>query len=338
MRTKFLYAAFAAMLVSAGTFAQSIHFSQFYNSPMLVNPANTALLPEHDYRIGTNYRNQWASVPVPYNTFSLYTDMQALKSEEKYNCFGVGFALFTDKAGDGMLSLTRGDLNLAYHLQMGTNSILSLGAAAGFVQRSLNFDKLTYDFQWDGETFSPSNPNGEKTGILKTSYANVSAGFNYSYFTDLVFVKIGGGVANVNQPKESLLGTGTNTVGMRPTANVDVTFLASKNLIINPAVYYAQQKDAFELIYGSLFRFNIEPGAENPTQLIFGGYHRLGDAVVGVLGIKWNSFQVMANYDHTMSKLAPYNNGKGAMEFSIIYQGLYPSSANSKNLLGCPRF
>ena len=62
-------------------------------------------------------------------TFSLYADMQALKSEEKYNCFGVGFALFTDKAGDGMLSLTRGDLNLAYHLQMGANSILSLGAA-----------------------------------------------------------------------------------------------------------------------------------------------------------------------------------------------------------------
>jgi type IX secretion system PorP/SprF family membrane protein len=338
MNKRILHIAIAALLVSTGAAAQSIHFSQFYNAPMLMNPALTALLPEHDYRLGANYRNQWASVPVPYSTFSAYADMQALKSEEKYNCFGVGFSLFTDRAGDGLLSLTNGNVSLAYHLQMGQSSILSFGATGGYVQRSLNYDKLTYDFQWDGTTFNAGRANGEKTGVVKTNYGTLSAGVNYTYFSDVLFLKIGGGVMNVNQPKETFYSTGTNEIGMRPTGSVDVTAKLSTNMIINPSVYYAQQKDAYELVFGSLFRYNVQPGATAPTQVIFGGYHRLGDAVIGVIGLKWNDLQVMANYDHTISKLGPYNSGKGAMEFSIIYTGLYPSSGGMKTTLGCPRF
>jgi type IX secretion system PorP/SprF family membrane protein len=338
MRKNLLYIVMALAGLPLMSAAQSMHFSQYYNAPLLLNPANTALLPEHDYRIGSNYRNQWASVPVPYSTFSLYTDMQALKSPEKYNCFGVGFGLFTDRAGDGQLSLTRADFALAYHLQMGQSSILSLGGSAAYIQRSINYDKMTYDFQWNGETFNANNPNGEgKNGIVKTNYANICVGLNYSYFSDIVFLKISGGLGNVNQPKESFYNS-TNAVGMRPTANVDLTMKVAPGVIINPSIYYATQKDAMELIYGSLFRFNIQPGAEKPTQFILGGYHRMGDAVIGVMGLQWNDFQVMANYDHTLSKLAPYNNARGALEFSVIYQGVYPSSPQNRRTLGCPRF
>lgn len=326
------------MGLSLGASAQSMHFSQYYNAPMLLNPANTALLPEHDYRIGTNYRNQWASVPVPYSTFSLYTDMQVIKSDEKFNCFGIGFALFTDRAGDGLLSLTRGEANLAYHLQMGQSSILSLGGSVGYVQRSLNYDRLTYDFQWNGETFSPSNPNGELNGVIKTNYATVGVGLSYSYFNDVVFLKFSGGVNNVNQPKESFYGTGINELGMRPTGNLDFIIKVASNVIVNPSVFYANQKGAYELMYGTLFRFNITPDNDRPTQFIIGGYHRMGDAAVGAMGLQWNNFQFMANYDHTISKLGPYNRGKGAMEFSIIYQGVYPSSPQNRRTLGCPRF
>ena len=333
----YLLIAFAGLPVLVS--AQSMHFSQYYNAPLLMNPANTALLPEHDYRIGSNYRSQWASVPVPYSTFSLYSDMQLIKSEEKFNCFGLGAAIFTDRAGDGQLGLTRGDLSFAYHLQAGDNSIISLGASGGYVQRSINYDKLSYDFQWNGETFNVNNPSGEPNrGIIKTNYATVAAGLSYSYFSDVIFLKFSGGAANVNQPKETFYSTGTNEVGLRPTADIDLVAKLSSNVIINPSVYYANQKDAFELIYGSLFRFNIEPGKSSPTQLILGGYHRLGDAVVGVMGLAWRDLQFMANYDHTLSKLAPYNNAKGALEFSLIYMGVYPSSSVNRKTLGCPRF
>ena len=49
--------------------SQDLHFSQFMNSPLLINPANTGFIPDGDFRLGANYRNQWASVSAfPYKS------------------------------------------------------------------------------------------------------------------------------------------------------------------------------------------------------------------------------------------------------------------------------
>ena len=55
-------------------YAQDLHFSQYFNSPLLVNPANTGFNPDYDFRVGGNYRNQWANVGNPYKTMSLWGD------------------------------------------------------------------------------------------------------------------------------------------------------------------------------------------------------------------------------------------------------------------------
>ena len=52
--------------------AQDLHFSQYFNAPILVNPANTGFNPDNDYRIGGNYRNQWSAVGSPYKTMSVW--------------------------------------------------------------------------------------------------------------------------------------------------------------------------------------------------------------------------------------------------------------------------
>ena len=63
-------------------FAQDLHFSQFMNSPLSTNPANTGFMPEGDYRLGVNYRNQWSSImSIPYKTMSAFGDVQVLQNE-----------------------------------------------------------------------------------------------------------------------------------------------------------------------------------------------------------------------------------------------------------------
>ncbi len=48
---------------------QDLHFSQFFNNPLLTNPANTGFIPDADYRLGASYRNQYSNImAVPYNT------------------------------------------------------------------------------------------------------------------------------------------------------------------------------------------------------------------------------------------------------------------------------
>src|SRR3569623_68854 len=84
--------------------AQDLHFSQYYNAPLLVNPANTGFNPDYDYRVGGNYRNQWASVGNPYKTMSVWGDTKLFANRFEDGWMGVGVSLLKDVAGSGSLS------------------------------------------------------------------------------------------------------------------------------------------------------------------------------------------------------------------------------------------
>ena len=63
------------MCFSGSVFGQDLHFSQFMNSPLTTNPANTGFIPGGDYRVGINYRNQCSSImAIPYKTMSAFGD------------------------------------------------------------------------------------------------------------------------------------------------------------------------------------------------------------------------------------------------------------------------
>jgi type IX secretion system PorP/SprF family membrane protein len=343
---KIAFAAAFIILLLGGWYsccqAQSIHFSQFYNAPMLLNPANTGLMPEYDYRAGLNYRNQWAVIPVPYNTFSAFADCRigANRATNKKNWLGVGIAFFNDVAGDGNLSLMSVQGSLAYHLELSSASMISLGFSGAHASRSVNYDQLTFDGQWDGATFNKTFPNGEKTGLIQTQYNTMGVGLNFAYYpTDMVYCKLGVGVNNVNTPVESFYNS-TNKIGMRPMANLDIFFNTGPVFVVNPSVYYATQSGATEIVAGSLFRANLGGvNADVVTQLILGGFLRLGDAAIGAIGFQYGTVQLLASYDFTISGLAPYNGTYGALEFSLIYQGAYDRHKyDVKSMLGCPRF
>lgn len=341
MKKKFLYSLLVVGLLAVNVLkAQDIHFSQYYNAPMLLNPANTALMPDNDFRVGANFRNQWASIPVPYNTFSAYADFKAAVNEgynDKSSWLGIGAALFNDKAGNGNLSLTRVEAFLAYHLELGATSMLSFGLSGGYSQRSVDYNNLTFDTQWDGFSFNSSMANGERNYVMKTNFYDVGAGINYAYFpTDNTYIKIGAGVSNINQPKESFYGM-NNQLAMRPFGNVDGLFRINATWIINPSVYYTLDKKASELVFGSLFRVYLTGHEQNSTQLILGAFHRLNESIIGAAGFQWGNLEFLSSYDATTSSLAPYNGTAGAIEFSIIYQGSY-KGAGGRRMYNCPRF
>ncbi|MFI5195989.1 MAG: PorP/SprF family type IX secretion system membrane protein [Chitinophagales bacterium] len=342
MRNVLLVVVALCMICSKVAIGQGIHFSQYYNTPMLLNAANTGLMPDNDYRLGMNYRNQWAAIPVPYNTFSAWGDCKIggnANNTNHNNWLGIGFAFFSDKAGDGNLSLGLIQGDLAYHLQLSEFTMLSLGLSGAYAQRSVNYDNLTFDAQWDGFTFNGNMPNGEKVGILKTTYYTIGSGLNFAWFpNEFVYTKLGIGLTNINKPVETFYKGGTNTLDYRPSGNLDMLFRTGPVLIINPSVYYSTQSGASELLAGSLFRILLNDSKQAPAQLILGSFIRLGDAAIGVAGVQISRWQFMASYDFTMSALAPYNASYGALEFSLIYQGPYHPDQGITKAFSCPRF
>lgn len=318
--------------------AQGIHFSQYYNAPLLLNPANTGLMSQEDYRLGVNYREQWKSIPVPYKTVSAYGDLQAFRNANSTNWMGLGFAFFNDAAGDGKLTLSRGDLSIAYHVQAGETFMVSAGFYAAMASRSVDYNKLTFDLQWDGFEFNKNNSSGEQLNIIKTSFFDLGAGINFSYFpNELVFIKLGGGVAHINNPKETFYEQ-TNQLAIRPTGNLDAMLIIDENFTLNPSVYYSSQRGASEILAGTLIYINLGGDKSGRFSLIAGGHYRVKEAAVLSFGLQWAGLRVMSSYDYTTSGVGADIKGKGALEFGLVYQGKYGERLHSAKNMNCPRF
>ena len=97
--------------------AQDIHFSQFYMSPLNLNPAMTGVM-NCKTRFVANYRNQWASVlkANAYNTYSASYDQKVPVGREDY--FGIGGSLWGDVAGESRFGTTQGRISLSYSKKM----------------------------------------------------------------------------------------------------------------------------------------------------------------------------------------------------------------------------
>lgn len=320
--------------------AQGLHFSQFNNAPLLTNPSNTGLMHDADYRVGVNFRNQWNTIPVKFTTFSAFGDIQLKKDNDANGWFGIGGAIFSDKAGDGILSLTQGQLTVAYHQKINYSSMISVGFGGAFMQRSLDFNKMSYDMQWNGFGFNTGLPNGENNKNERTSYADVSAGVSYAVFPhEDLFAKFGFGLMHVNRATESFY-EDKNKLGLRPTIGAEVIYKFSKDWIIHPSVYGSMQKGSYELIIGTDFAYNISKFNSNrPTIFSMGVYYRLQDAVIASVAYEFAGLKMQFSYDVTTSGLSKANNSNGAFEFSLIYKGLFGrNQQSSKGGFNCPRF
>jgi type IX secretion system PorP/SprF family membrane protein len=113
--------------------AQDLHFSQFFNSPLSTNPANTGFIPDGDYRLGVNFRDQWSSImAVPYKTMSAFGDLKIMKISDLTGWVGIGGLVLRDVAGSGNLTSTKLYGSVAYHHILGFSSLFSLGFNVGY--------------------------------------------------------------------------------------------------------------------------------------------------------------------------------------------------------------
>jgi len=124
---------------------QDLHFSQFYNSPLSTNPANTGFIPDADYRFGLLYRNQWSSImAMPYKTMSAFADAQLMRDKFDNGWLGVGAFVQSDVVGSGSLRSTKVYGSLAYHQMLGLSSLLSAGFNLGWANKRINPAELKF--------------------------------------------------------------------------------------------------------------------------------------------------------------------------------------------------
>jgi type IX secretion system PorP/SprF family membrane protein len=320
------------------TSAQDLHFSQFFNSPLVTNPANTGFIPDADYRLGANYRNQWSSVmSVPYKTMSAFGDAQFFRDKLENGWLGLGGLILNDKAGTGSLTSTKVYGSVAYHQMLGLSSLLSAGFNIGWANKHINESKLKFPDQFDGKFFDSKLPTSVSFTNNYVSYMDMHVGMNYAYFPDEnVYINAGYSIQHVNRPKETFFGDNSafGRIPMRHTGFVNGIFKLNDRVIINPNAYFTTQAKATDLVLGLNANYNLSQFGEQ--QLIAGVYYRLGDAIVPMVGLEVAKIQFTFSYDVTLSALSKYNGYRGASEFSIIKKGFYPDNVDRASI--CPKF
>lgn len=302
--------------------SQDIHFTQFYASPLTLNPT-LAGVNEGTYRVAAIYRNQWQSVTVPYTTYGFSFDSRILQGKLKNNKLGVGLNLNADRSGTGKLFFMQAQVSLAYNMSLDKagKHYIGLGLQGGYVQKSLQYNLLSFPSQYNGSDFDLTLPNNETFAANSTSYIDVNAGILWhSQLGERVGAFAGFTYSHINRPRETFLGS-TNKLSSRYTGHGGVKIKASEKIYITPNFIYQYQNKAQEIFLGSGIEYHVQ--VKNiPMVFGVGGWYRLKDA--GSISIVAEVKRIRAGfaYDINSSSLKPASNLRGAYEIYLMYTGL----------------
>jgi len=308
---------------------QDLHFSQFWNSPLLHNPS-FAGKSDGDLRAIVNYRSQWGSVTTnPFKTFGANVDMR-INSSAKDNFFAGGISMYTDVAGESKMRTTLVNLAAAYHLKVNDQNYISGGLQAGINQKSIDGSELRFDNQFDGEGHNPILNSNEVYTNLSEIKPAVSAGISYMWSnafgktttrTGVAKKKINVGLAVHHFNSPSFNFADQERLGTKYIANMEGSFeTPSYPWTIRPAMYLVLQNKATNIVLGSLFEYTIDQEASNKSASIgFGAYYRFGDAFIPAVQVKFASFDIGFSYDVNASELSGASSGYGAYEVSLKF-------------------
>jgi type IX secretion system PorP/SprF family membrane protein len=301
--------------------AQDIHFSQFYTSPALLNPA-AAGTADRGFRAVLNYKNQWRSVSSSsaYNTVALAADKAFLKDKS----LGAGLSFYNDKAGDSKIQTNQVNGMIAANKSLNAHNNFSLGLQAGFVQKTINYSALTWGNQFDGSDFDKSMSSGETNQKTSITYLDLATGFQWKLKVSKKFKMVTGISAwHLTTPKNSFSGVASEKLAPRISVTENMTIAINNQLSFLPSILFQSQGKNKELLIGGLFRYTVGQeshftGVKTSSAIYFGGHVRAKDSFILAALFDIHHWVTMGlSYDITTSSLTTANSSKGGLEISL---------------------
>ncbi len=304
--------------------AQDPHFSQYYANPLYLNPAfaGTANCP----RLVFNHRNQWPAISGNFVTYSASYDMHidALSG-------GIGILATTDRAGQGVLSKDFASAIYSYALDVTRNFSIRAGFQASYFQNRIDWDKLTfgdmidprYGFIYDTQEIRPQTRKGT------TDFSAGLLGYTENFYAGVA-------VHHLTEPDDAFYGV--SRLPRKYTAHIGGIINLSgssralpSDPILSPNFLYMRQQDFEQLNYGLYF---------SRMPIVAGVWYRHSfvnpDAVIALIGIQTDIFNIGYSYDITVSQLS--NASGGAHEVSFAYH--FPCIPERRRVrkINCPSF
>lgn len=331
--------ALLAILTTFSVTAQDVHFSQFWASPLTLNPALTGMTP-CTYRAGVNYRNQWASVvgPSSFQTYGVFFDAGLFKSKFNGSMLGVGGHFYNDRAGDGILQNLTAQVSLAYHQALGSDRhYISFGLQAGMVQKRLDATRFVFEDMIDANGVIPGATTADVLANNNFTNLDVNAGVHWiSNFTDNFTLYAGAAMFHISEPVESFLGSSDNVLNRRYVGHGGMKIGINNKAVLLPSLIYMTQTEFSNTEILGGMSVGLPMGEESTFYL--GGYYRNQDAIIASIAFDFKDVQFGMSYDVNTSDLSAVSSNQGGIELSLQYFGCLQGSSRPKRVIDCPRF
>ena len=329
------------LFVATNCAAQDVNFSQFYELPLLRNPALAGTF-KGDLRLTSAFRNQWSSVTVPYRTTALGTELRILTNPNSDNYFSVGLQITNDVAGDSKLSRTQILPMIAFHKSMSAekDAYLTLGVMGGYSQQRFDPSALKFSDQFVGGAYSPSNATHETFETNNKSYYDVTVGLSYSSeFGNDVKYYLGAALFHITEPMVAFNTSNDVRLNQKYVLNVGVsTPIGEYDRFIVYGDYFREggsnQAQGGILLKKTLDRQN----EEMPVSMSVGAFYRWDDAVVPVVKLEYHSLGFGLTYDVNTSSLKTASHSKGGLELTCSYSTFLNIKNTSLQATRCPSF
>jgi type IX secretion system PorP/SprF family membrane protein len=333
---------FVSILGFCATQAQDPAFSQFFASPLTLNPALTGKF-NGSLRAAGNYRDQWPAINNAFITSTISVDMPIFsKKLPDNNMWGLGMMAMTDRTANGVLNSNYIALSTSYHIPLDADGYhsIGLGFQGTYASKILDGTKLHFEDQLDqqgGWTIPSQDAISNRQVTVNYFDMNIGALYNGST-TGANNFYFGASVYHINSPKESFLAEDKYVLHPRFTVHGGVSQpLSDGSSYIHFSGLYSNQANANEIVLGGAWSVTVNRDNDNPTNFYAGSWVRFSnvtDAIIPYVGMEFGSFSLGITYDVNISSLKTASESRGGIEISLIY---IKRNAGGKGV-PCPRF
>lgn len=316
--------------------SQDIHFAQFSETPLLINPALTG---EYDgfYRGILNYRNQWPAMGKAFNSMMGSFDMPLERKKKKGSCIGLGGLFFSDKGGDSRFGSTQAKVSVSSILPTNAEGKFSAGLQLGFAQHNLDISSIQWPNQYDGYQYNANIAPNEQLDKVAFKYLDVGAGIAYfksrtvSSFSGSKQVhktSLGLSFSHASMPLQKFYPGSKEKQYPRIVAHATLRRdIKNSRIGIVPSLVGMLQGPACEIFFGGLVRYKINEGTKMTnfySESAFSGglFYRFKDAISTQILYEFSDYAIGISYDINASSYGEVQKSAGGFEISIRYANM----------------
>ena len=329
------------LLVANFASGQDINFSQFYELPLLRNPALAGIF-SGDVRVTSAFRSQWQSVTVPYRTMALGLEYKKPMSRNGNDFVTLGLQATNDIAGDSRLRRTQIFPVLNYHksLDADKDTYLSAAMMGGPVMQRFDPSQLSFDDQFVNGSYSASNPTKQVFTNTGFTYWDAAVGLNFSSIAgENTRYYFGVGLFHFTKPKVAFQKQYDIVLNPKWVVNAGLsTPIGDAGKLVVYADYF-MQGGSRQIQGGLLLSRDLVDNGENQKVAIAGGvFYRYRDAFVPAVKLDYNQFGIGISYDVNVSKLKTASQYRGSYEVTLSFKAFRNSINSSAEKVRCPAF